>query len=536
MGRRGGTPRRAPSDVPATYLLTPLFSFFRATRPSAASPLRAPCLLGGVVLALACAAVPARAQEGLTLDEVLRTTLSANADIRRATWEVERQAAGVRVAGGPFDPQLSAAVASAEERSPLFGAENVPGIQSSNTVTYGLGVDQPFRSGLVVSPSLSFSRQDAVGQALGPRNQAVAAVGLTLPLLRGRGGGLAVAGERAAVMRHSASASELEFARSRALLAAAEAYWSYVAAHARLTVLRETEARSARTVEQTRTLVEADQRPRVDLLPLEANLASRRAARISGERGLIAARQELGRAMGIAPAEVMRLPPPSTGFPTGPGAAGIPADSGLVQRALQLRPDLQAARRQHDATRDLLGGYRNETRPRLDLSVTLGYQGLEAGDEWSRYVSPFYSDLGGMHTRLEMTYGMPLRNRLAEGQARQGYAAEQQAALAYAELRRQVELDAASALETLQRSAEELVLFGEAARLHGLALESEQRRYQLGTSTIFDILTAEEGLTSATLSEIEARRSYAISLARLRHQTGMLLVGGAPATQSLTDW
>ncbi|HEX6041345.1 TolC family protein [Longimicrobium sp.] len=490
-----------------------------------------------MAIALACAAVaPARAQEGggLSLDEVLRTTLSANADIRRATWEVERQGAGVRVAGGAFDPQVAAGLSSAADRSPLFGTENVPGIQSTNTVTYDVGVDQPFRSGLVVSPALSFSRLDAVGQSLGPRNQAVATLGLTMPLLRGRGGGMALAGERAAVMLHAASASELEFARSRALLGAVEAYWSYVAAHARLAVLRETEERSERNVQQTRMLVAADQRPAVDLLPLEANLASRRAARISGERGLITARQELGRAMGIPPAEVMRLAPPSTDFPSGPGAAGIAADSGIVSRALQLRPDLEAARRQHDAARDLLAGYRRETRPRLDLSVTLGYQGLEAGDEWGRYVSPFYSELGGMHTRLEVIYGMPLRNRLADGQARQGYAAEQQAALAYAELRRQVELDAAAALETLQRSAEELVLFDEAARLHALSLESEQRRYQLGTSTIFDIINAEEGLTSATLSEIEARRTYAVSLARLRHETGMLLPGGAPDARALT--
>lgn len=509
------------------------------TRPPAASLRRTSRLAWGGVLALACAAAaPARAQEGggLTLEEVLRTTLSANADIRRATWEVERQAAGVRVAGGSFDPQVSAGVASEEDRSPLFGAQNVPGIQSSRTVTYNLGVEQPFRSGLVVSPSLSFSRLDAVGQSLGPSNQAVATLGVTMPLLRGRGGGMAVAGERAAVMLHSASAAELEFERSRALLGAVEAYWSYVAAHARLQVLRETEARSARTVEQTRRLVEADQRPAVDLLPLEANLASRRAARISGERGLISARQELGRAMGIAPAEVMRLAPPATAFPAGPAADGVPADSGIVGQALRLRRDLEAARRQHDAARDLLGGYRGETRPRLDVSVTLGYQGLEAGDEWGRYLSPFYSELGGMHTRLEVTYGMPLRNRLAEGQARQGLAAEQQAALAYAELRRQVELDAASAREMLHRSAEELVLFGEAARLHGLSLEGEERRYQLGTSTIFDIINAEEGLTSATLSEIEARRTYAVSLARLRHETGTLLAGGAPDARALTRW
>ncbi len=533
--------RRADVPAPAESLLTPMFRVFAVTRslrsfaPSASAAPRA------AVLALAClcaAAAPARAQQpaGLSLDEVLRTTLAANADIQTAAWEVERQAAGVRVARGSFDPQVDATLTSRDERNPLFGAQNVPGIASSRTLTYSLGVDQPYRSGLVVSPALSFSRLDAGGAGVAPSNQAVASLGVTMPLLRGRGGGLAVAGERASVMLHSASAATLQHRRSASLLGAVEAYWSYAAAYARVEVLRQTEERSARILQQTRTLVEADERPAVDLLPLQANLASRRAGRISGERGLISARQELGRAMGIAPAEVLRLPPPSTAFPAGPGAGGIAADGGVVEQALRLRPDLEAARRQRDAARDLLAGYRGEARPRLDLSLTLGYQGLEAGRELGRLVSPFYSELGGMHTRLEVTYGMPLRNRLAGGMALQSAVAERQAELAYAELRRQVELDAAAALEMLQLSADELAQFGEAARLHGLALESEQRRYQLGTSTIFDIIDAEEGLTSATLAEIEARTRYAVSLARLRHTTGTLAAGGAADAGALTRW
>ncbi|HVH13758.1 MAG TPA: TolC family protein [Longimicrobium sp.] len=349
---------------------------------------------------------------------------------------------------------------------------------------------------------------------------------MATPWLRGRSGGAAVAGERSAVMLHAASASELAFRRSLALLAATEAYWDYAAAHARMEVLRGTEARSARLVEQTRTLVAADERPAVDLFPLEANLASRRAARISGERGLITARQELGRAMGIAPGEVLRLPPPSTPFPAGPGAEGIAADSAFVEQALRLRADLESARRQRDAARDVLAGYRAEARPRLDVGLTLGYQGLEAGDEVGRLVSPFYSEQGGMHTRVDVTWALPLRNRAAGGLALQGAVAEAQAALAFAELLRQVELDAAAAAETLRRSAEELAQFDEAARLHGRALESEQRRYQLGTSTIFDIINAEEGLTSATLAEIDARTRFAVSLARLRHATGTLVADG----------
>ncbi|HEX2080613.1 MAG TPA: TolC family protein [Longimicrobium sp.] len=493
--------------------------------------------------AAALAALPAAAgaQEpapgGLSLDEVLRTTLASNADVQAAQWEVERQAAAARVAHGAFDPRLGASLSRDEARSPLLSPQNVPGISQSSTLTYSLGADQPFRSGLVVSPSLSFSRLDAVGQVSGARNQAVASLGVMVPLLRGRGGGLAVAGERAAVMLHTASVAGLEHRRAASLLEAVEAYWGYVAAYRRLEVLRRTEERATRLVEQTRTLVEADERPRVDLLPLEANLASRRASRISGERTLITARQQLGRAMGIAPEAVRALPPPSTAFPAGPAeGAALPGEGALVEAALRARPDLQSARQQLVAARDLLAGYRGETRPRLDLSFTLGYQGLEAGDELGRLVSPFYSDLGGMHTRLEVTYGFPLRNRLAGGLAQQSAAQERQAALAYAELRRRVQLDAAAALETLQRSAEELDLFGEAARLHELALDSEIRRYQLGTSTIFDIIDAEDGLTSATLAEIEARSRYATALARLRYETGTLAGAGGANPAALTAW
>ena len=509
---------------------------FAAAGTPARVRLRAFAALGACALLLAAA--PAGAQEpGLSLDEVLRTTLASNADIQSAVLEVERQSAGSHVASGAFDPQISAGLASVDERNPAFGAQNAPGtIQSARTLTYSLGVDQPFRSGLTVSPSLSFSRLDAVGQSVGARNQAVASLGVTMPLLRGRGGGMAVANERAAAMLYGASAAELAHQRSATLLAAVEAYWNYAAVYARLEVLRQTEARSGRTLEQTRMLVEADERPAVDLLPLQANLASRRAAVISGERALITARQQLGRAMGIAPEAVMRLPPPSTAFPGGPGPGGIAADPGVVDEALRRRPDLDAARQQHQATRDLLDGYCREGRPRLDLSLTLGYQGLEAGSELGRLVSPFYSELGGMHTRVEVAYGFPLRNRLAGGRTRQGLASERQAQLAYAELRRQVQLDAAAALETLQLSARELVLFGEAARLHAGALESEQRRYQLGTSTIFDIISAEDGLTSATLAEIDARTRYAVALARLRHETGTLLDGPSVRLDALTAW
>ncbi|HEX6370025.1 MAG TPA: TolC family protein [Longimicrobium sp.] len=501
--------------------------------PSAAPTVRRARRAAAGWLAAACAALPpaAGAQEaaGLSLGDVLRTTLASNAEIRTAALEVERQAAGVRVAQGAFDPRVAATLGGVEDRAPLFSAQNVPGISQSSTLTYSLGVEQPFRSGLVLAPALSFSRLDGAGEVSGIRNQAAATLGVTVPLLRGRGGGLAVAGERAAVMQHAASQAALQHRRAAALLQAVDAYWGYVAAHRRLEVLHATETRTAQLLEQTRRLVAADERPAVDTLLLAANLATRRASRISGERAVLTARQELGRAMGIEPGAVRTLPPPSTGFPDAPGPGGAPDYDALVEAALRARPDLEAARRRREGAGDLLAGYRGEARPRLDLSLTLGYQGLETGDALGRLVSPFYSELGGMHTRVEVTYGFPLRNRLAGGLAMQSAAQERQAALAYAELRRQVALDAAAALETLQSAAEELDQFSAAARLHELAVESERQRFRLGIRTTLDIINAEDDLTSATLEEIAARARYAAALARLRYETGTLDGAADPA-------
>jgi outer membrane protein len=516
------TPLPLPPSAPAARVAAPSF------RRRAAA--------GWLAVALAAAPALDAQAPGLTLDDVLRTTLASNAEIQAAAWEVQRQAAGVQVAHGAFDPALAATLSSIEERNPGLDAQNVAGISQSRTLTYSLGMEQPFRSGVVVSPALSFSRLDAAGQVSGARNQAAATLGISVPLLRGRGGGLAVAGERAAVMLHSASQSTLEHRRASALLQAVEAYWGYAAAHARLEVLRDTEARTERLLEQTRTLVAADQRPAVDTLPLQANLASRRASRISGERAVIAARQQLGRAMGIAPEAVRTLPHPATAFPAGPGAAGAPDFEALVDAALRARPDLEAARRERDAARDLVAGYRRDARPRLDLNLTLGYQGLESGDELGRLVSPFYSELGGMHTRLEVAYGFPVRNRLAGGLAMQSAVQERQAELAYAELRRQVSLDAAAALEALQLSAQELAQSGAAAGLHAASVESEQLKYRLGTSTIFDIITAQDALTSATLAEIDARARYAAALARLRYETGTLGSADGIDPAALTAW
>jgi outer membrane protein TolC len=57
-------------------------------------------------------------------------------------------------------------------------------------------------------------------------------------------------------------------------------------------------------------------------------------------------------------------------------------------------------------------------------------------------------------------------------------------------------------------------------------VQSEQRKFQLGVSTLFDVIQAADGLTSAMLTDITSRRSHAVAIATLRFETATLLEPG----------
>ncbi|HEX2095310.1 MAG TPA: TolC family protein [Longimicrobiaceae bacterium] len=499
-----------------------------------------PAVQGALASLLLVAATdgPGRAQSPaggpLTLAEVVRTTLAASADVETARLEMQRQAGALRATRGTFDPRVWATAIATQDRVLSAPVPEASGSASPSRITepgttmeYGLGVDHRLRAGVVVSPRVLLARTGVPGSMDLPQNRASASLGVLLPLGRGWGGGVAVARERAAGVAYRASSADLRHRSAQSVLRAVRAYWGYVAAVRKREVLRESEQRAAKLVEETRTLIAADERPAVDLVPVQANLASRRAARLAGEQAVTQARRELGTAMGISADSLQALPSPELAFPTLPET--VPADAVLaraaVEQALRQRADLAAVHGRRAAAQDLLKGVRNELRPQVDVNLRVGYTGAEDGREVSRLVTPFAGAERGLHASVQLSYGLPLGNRAAGGEAMQTAAADREAEVAAAELTRKIELDAAAAAETFRRSIEELALASEAVRLHASAVEGETQKFRLGTSTLFEVMAAEESLTSATLIEIDSRVRYATSLAQLRFEAGTLIGG-----------
>ena len=109
---------------------------------------------------------------------------------------------------------------------------------------------------------------------------------MTVPLLRGRGRDVVAATETAAGIEVEASLLDLNQTISSLLSNTASSYWNAVGAAKNLKVAQGSEERGRIYVENVQTLIAAGRVPEAEIHQVNANLATRSAARIAAEQSL----------------------------------------------------------------------------------------------------------------------------------------------------------------------------------------------------------------------------------------------------------
>lgn len=485
-------------------------------------------LVAAAAALVAASAAPAQepASPGLRLGDAVHAALAGNPDLRIARLDMEGARAAVMRADAAFDTRLQTSVSDARRETGSLDENGAlaPDVLSSRTSTFDLQLSRELPGGVQMRPSVSVTRTDDPRSLSMPFAQTGASLEMVVPLGPNRAGWLTRSGVREAELGRLRTTHEIRQAASSSVRDVVGAYWEYRATHQRLAVLALAEARAARLLTETRTLVAAEERPAADLIQLEANLASKRMTRLNTEQQLDAVRQRLGLLMGLRASEAARLPDPDEPFP-----APVPfRESGealerLVATAVEHRSEVAVsearigvARLQHDIARA-------NARPGIDLSVAVGYTGITTAPGIGGTLAPFYRDVPGMNVSLQLSYQMALSDGAAAGRRVQSAAGLDQQRLAREALGEQVASGVAVAASALERS---LLLLGhaaEAVRLFSQAVENEKAKHALDTATLFDVILAEDNLTSALLSEVDAELSHATALARLRWETGTLL-------------
>jgi outer membrane protein len=495
-------------------------------RPCAACWLVAACCVAGPKAAAQARIEAAAESGGLSLEDVLRTTLHDNPDIRVAARRADAERGVLVGAGDPFDAKLQTGFGSNRSFNTLQ-----PGATGSQyfwidtrQTQYSVGLQKQLRQGMTVSPELDVSRTATPTLPGLPAGQATARLKLLVPLLNDRNGLVTTAPERAAQRAYEASKFQTQHVTAQSILSATTAYWDYQAATASILVLTDSEARAQRLVADTRLLVEAGERPPSDLTQVRGNLAAKRVARLSAEQAVIDARVRLGLVMGLGPTETAAMGQATTPFPAADtletDAIATPA---LVDEALDHRPDLRALDKSVESARVTLGAARDNLKPRVDLVTSVGYAGLQVGGGVTSLISPVYRNVPGADLSISFQYQRPTANVGARGRLLQADSAYEEERIAQQDLQRQIRTGVYQASESIARNAASVTEAHEAVALYQATVRSEERKFQLGVSTLFDTILAADALTTVALSEISAQREYAVAVAALRFETGTLV-------------
>jgi len=472
---------------------------------------------------------PGVPETGLDLGEAIRLTLENDPNIALS----QAQLAGARGAllgeAGRFDPVLTSRVDQETSNTPLseITSKEEMSLQSS------FGAAKEFRSGLSVNPALGISRIDVPGAGDTAVNVGTLSFTVRQPLLRGRGRSVTAAGEMSAEREVAASSLDVEQTTAARILTVVSQYWTARAQALNLEILLASERSSRELLDTTRRLVEADQTPAAELVQLEANLAAKESSRIGGERALFAARQDLGREIGLEPARIAALPLPDDPFPeVRPEEVPPAAESGrFIAMALRRRADLRAARERRSSAEILLRAADNALKPRLDLVFAPTWSGLVQGTGTGAYFGSLGRNVPGVGATLGFSLSWPTFNRTARGSQEETEAFRRQTELLIDLVSRTVGADVPSALDAVRSSALQVEKASQAVDLFERAVVNQEKKLRAGTSTLIDVISQRDRLTAARQTEVASRLALAQSLVRLRFETGTLLAveGGTGA-------
>jgi outer membrane protein TolC len=463
----------------------------------------------------------------LPLAEAVRTALRIHPNIRTARALVDARGADALGAGAVLDPVLFARAGHARTRSPLLGGERLATettfLDDSTELFVGGLKTLPW--GTQITPTMTLTgvhlrRLPGDATLAGTtqrRARARTDLAAVQPLLRGRGELGTLSGLRAAQREREAAEHEGAFIAQQTVFEVVAAYWALVGAVGQVAILSESEQRARKLLEETRILVQANQRPSGDLIPLEAHVWTRVRGVIDARRARRSAAHALDLAMGRTGEEPTpewrpadELPRPAPAPPTSAGGA------------LAARQDVRAAGQSIEASRALLAGAERNTLPQLDLRLSLGYEGGLDDDRLDALARALGANVMGLNAGASLALELPLRN-----DARKAVRDFQRAELrrresAREDLERQVRVGVATALDDLRLSAEALAAAEQAASRYARAVDDERTKLKAGLSTVIDVVFTQDLATQAELGLLRSRLEYALALARVRFQAGEL--------------
>lgn len=476
----------------------------------------------------------------LGLQDAITLALLNNTDVRVDRAQYDTSYFAVQRAHAPFDPQLVSSFAPTRSTSPSVSSLNGASTLSTLNQVSNLGYSQQFLSGTTVGASFSTTRATTNSSfaIVNPSFVSGLTFSLSQPLWRNRG----VFPNRAPIViaqrgvRQSRAAFEGQV--SDIMQRVIGQYWDVVQAHETLTVLKKSLELAQASYDRDKRALELGALPPLDIYRSESQVAQRKISVIQAEYSLKQVENALRQSLGAdLDDRVGALDLELTEKPETVGTLSLIDLREALLAALKNRPEIEAQNQQL-AIDDINIKLANAgMKPRLDLTASYtssGVGGVVFGTDPNG--NPVVISTGGFTNSLNQvgsfsfpSYGvtlqlaLPLRNSSARASLGTALISKQRGLYQKRGLEQSISTEVKNAVHDLEL-AELVISAAETSRdLSAQNLSAEERKYQLGAETIFFVLDAQNQLSQAELSLLQAKIAYQRALAEVDHATGALI-------------
>jgi outer membrane protein TolC len=361
------------------------------------------------------------------------------------------------------------------------------------------------------------------------------------PLLRNFGRLATNRNLRVAEINSEISVENLEIAIRDTIQQVENTYWSLVEARQQLAVDDESLALATQLHEMNRVQVDVGTKAPLELIQSEVGIATRQEQIIRSQAAVEDAADELRRLLNLNGDSLwMAAITPVTD----PETTRLSIDlEDSLRTAIEERPEVQSQRFVLETLELDQRLFKNQKLPALDLQLRYGYNGV-GGDRRIREdpddifnPNPVFTivpggiddafqqivdrESDGWQVALNLRY--PIQNRAARARATAATLAFEQGRTELEDLLLGVRTEVRTAARGVQTAAQQIDSARKSRELAERNLDAEQKRYENGLSTSFQVLEIQEDLSLARSREVAAVTAYRRALVAYYRAIGLLL-------------
>ncbi len=519
--------------------------------------------LAALVLALAAPAAfgadPAPAPVDLSLAEATRSALEKNNALSVERQNLVQADAAVTGARGAYDLFWTAEGRYRDHTDPVnsvfSGAPEGELAPTAAAGTISTSFSQLLPTGGTVSLSTGWSRDttNAVYTILSPAYSTFAGISLRQPLLQNLTIDPAREAVRIAVGQRGETEAQLRASVADIVTRVDSVYWTLVAARRNVASLESAVELAQRQLDETKSRVEAGVLGETDIAQPTAERERRMGLLALAHQAVVRAETDLKTLILADPAdptwaaEIRPIDDPDAVFEQ------PDIDAALASARLK-RPELAAAEAQRTVAEVVVAARKSDVLPRLDLVAAYARNGLagSANPDAENFNGeplvvppPLLGASGRSYGTISenrfpdyavgLAFSLPIQNRTAKANLAISKSQLEQSIVNLQSTGQQVEAEVRNAFSALRTERQRVLAARSGLEAAQIQLYAEQERFAVGLSTNFLVLTRQNELTQARVTETDALTDYRKAATGLARATGVLLerrnitVAAAPA-------